>query len=65
VFGYDALRAEQKERRERGDEVQLGIGVSTYTEMCGLAPSRILGQLSYGAGSISRGTSRHHVGAAA
>ena len=50
VFGYDALRAEQKERRERGDKVQLGIGVSTYTEMCGLAPSRILGQLSYGAG---------------
>ena len=50
VFGYDALRAEQKERRERGDRVQLGIGVSTYTEMCGLAPSRILGQLSYGAG---------------
>jgi carbon-monoxide dehydrogenase large subunit len=50
AFGYDELRAEQKERRERGDRVQLGIGVSTYTEMCGLAPSRILGQLSYGAG---------------
>ncbi len=50
AFGYDALRAEQKERRERGDKVQLGIGVSTYTEMCGLAPSRILGALSYGAG---------------
>ena len=28
----------------------LGIGVSTFTEMCGLAPSRVLGQLSYGAG---------------
>ncbi len=50
AFGYDALRAEQKERRDRGDRVQLGIGVSTFTEMCGLAPSRILGQLSYGAG---------------
>ncbi|WP_374191373.1 xanthine dehydrogenase family protein molybdopterin-binding subunit [Planomonospora sp. ID82291] len=50
LFGYDELRAEQADRRERRDPVQLGIGVSTYTEMCGLAPSRVLGSLSYGAG---------------
>ncbi|MFC4854296.1 xanthine dehydrogenase family protein molybdopterin-binding subunit [Actinophytocola glycyrrhizae] len=50
LFGYDALRAEQAQRRDRGDTVQLGIGVSTFTEMCGLAPSRVLGSLSYGAG---------------
>ena len=50
AFGYDELRREQRERRERRDPVQLGIGVSTYTEMCGLAPSRVLGSLSYGAG---------------
>ncbi|WP_084463561.1 xanthine dehydrogenase family protein molybdopterin-binding subunit [Microtetraspora fusca] len=50
LFGYDKLRAEQADRREREDPVQLGIGVSTYTEMCGLAPSRVLGSLSYGAG---------------
>ncbi|MDQ3786878.1 MAG: xanthine dehydrogenase family protein molybdopterin-binding subunit, partial [Actinomycetota bacterium] len=50
LFGYDALRAEQAERRDRGDSVQLGIGISTFTEMCGLAPSRVLGSLSYGAG---------------
>ena len=50
LFGYDELRREQAERRERGDAVQLGIGVSTFTEMCGLAPSRVLGSLSYGAG---------------
>ncbi len=49
-FGYDALRAEQKERRDSNDPVQLGIGVSTFTEMCGLAPSRVLGSLDYGAG---------------
>lgn len=49
-FGYDDLRAEQKRRREAGDRIQLGIGVSTFTEMCGLAPSRVLGQLNYGAG---------------
>jgi carbon-monoxide dehydrogenase large subunit len=50
LFGYDELRAEQRRRREAGDPVQLGIGISTYTEMCGLAPSRVLGSLSYGAG---------------
>ncbi len=50
LFGYDALRAEQKKRRDSGDSVQLGIGISTFTEMCGLAPSRVLGALSYAAG---------------
>ncbi|MFD0685545.1 xanthine dehydrogenase family protein molybdopterin-binding subunit [Actinomadura fibrosa] len=50
LFEYDKLRAEQADRRERRDPVQLGIGVSTFTEMCGLAPSRVLGSLSYGAG---------------
>ncbi len=50
IFGYDELRAEQRRRRESGDPVQLGIGVSTFTEMCGLAPSRVLGSLDYGAG---------------
>lgn len=50
LFGYDELRAEQKKRRDDGDPVQLGIGISTFTEMCGLAPSRVLGSLDYGAG---------------
>ncbi len=50
LLGYDQLRKEQEQRRARGDAVQLGIGVSTYTEMCGLAPSRLLGQLLYAAG---------------
>jgi aerobic carbon-monoxide dehydrogenase large subunit len=50
LFGYDDLRKEQASRRESGDPVQLGIGISTFTEMCGLAPSRVLGSLAYGAG---------------
>ncbi len=50
LFGYDALRAEQAARRASGDPVQLGIGISTFTEMCGLAPSRVLGSLDYAAG---------------
>ena len=31
--GYDELRAEQAARRERGDTVQLGIGLSSYVEV--------------------------------
>ncbi|HEY6595813.1 MAG TPA: xanthine dehydrogenase family protein molybdopterin-binding subunit [Asanoa sp.] len=50
LLGYDELRREQERRRASNDPVQLGIGVSTYTEMCGLAPSRLLGALRYGAG---------------
>ena len=50
MFGYDDLRTEQSERIKAADPVRLGIGVSTFTEMCGLAPSRVLGSLSYGAG---------------
>ncbi|MGH8969135.1 MAG: xanthine dehydrogenase family protein molybdopterin-binding subunit [Actinomycetes bacterium] len=58
AFDYDGLRAEQTKRRESKDPVQLGIGVSTYTEMCGLAPSRILSALKYVAGGWEHATIR-------
>jgi carbon-monoxide dehydrogenase large subunit len=58
LFDYEGLRAEQQQRRDRNDPVQLGIGISTFTEMCGLAPSRVLGQLSYGAGGWEAATIR-------
>lgn len=35
--GYEALRREQDERRARGEVV--GIGLSTYVEVCGMGPS--------------------------
>jgi aerobic carbon-monoxide dehydrogenase large subunit len=50
MFHYEDLKKEQAERIDAAAPVRLGIGVSTYTEMCGLAPSRVLGSLSYGAG---------------
>jgi carbon-monoxide dehydrogenase large subunit len=50
LFDYAALRREQAARRESGDPVQLGLGISTYTEMCGLAPSRWLGEKGYAGG---------------
>jgi carbon-monoxide dehydrogenase large subunit len=34
--GYDDLRREQKARRERGDRIQLGIGISSYVEVTAL-----------------------------
>jgi len=50
LFHYEQLRKEQSERTRNSDSVRLGIGVSTFTEMCGLAPSRVLGSLAYAAG---------------
>jgi aerobic carbon-monoxide dehydrogenase large subunit len=50
LFGYDDLRAEQERRRASGDPVQLGIGISTFTEQCGVGPSKIMGQANYAAG---------------
>jgi carbon-monoxide dehydrogenase large subunit len=50
LFHYDQLRKEQSERASADSPVRLGIGISTFTEMCGLAPSRVLGSLRYAAG---------------
>jgi carbon-monoxide dehydrogenase large subunit len=50
LLDYEGIRREQAARRERGDAKQLGVGFSTYIEMCGLAPSRILGAIRYVAG---------------
>jgi len=58
MFGYDELRREQQQRRDRGDSKQLGIGISTYIEMCGLAPSQVLASLRYGAGGWEAATIR-------
>jgi aerobic carbon-monoxide dehydrogenase large subunit len=58
LLDYEAVRKEQAERRERGDTKELGIGFSTYLEMCGLAPSRILGAIRYGAGGWDAATIR-------
>jgi carbon-monoxide dehydrogenase large subunit len=43
---YGEFRAEQSRLREQG--VYRGIGFSTYTEICGLAPSRVTGPEGFG-----------------
>jgi carbon-monoxide dehydrogenase large subunit len=64
--GYEDLRAEQAARRERGDTVQLGIGISSYVEVT--APIGL--HVEYGAvevhddgtASLAVGTSVHGQG---
>ena len=55
---YAAFREEQRTRRAAGDPKRLGIGFSTYVEMCGLAPSAILGAIRYSAGGWDTATIR-------
>ena len=43
---YEGFRSEQAKLREQG--VHRGIGFSTYTEICGLAPSRVTGPEGFG-----------------
>jgi carbon-monoxide dehydrogenase large subunit len=54
----DSIRADQAARRANGDTKQIGVGFSTYNEMCGLAPSRILGAIRYAVGGWDAATIR-------
>jgi carbon-monoxide dehydrogenase large subunit len=58
IAGYEAIRAEQASRRAAGSTKHLGVGISSYFEMCGLAPSRVLASLNYGAGGWEAATVR-------
>ena len=58
LVDWDRRRAEQADRRASGSTRHLGLGISSYVEMCGLAPSRTLGALNYGAGGWESATVR-------
>ena len=58
LLDLDAIRADQAARRSSGDAKQIGVGFSTYNEMCGLAPSRILGAIRYAVGGWDASTVR-------
>ena len=58
MVGYDELRADAGGAARAGEANHLGIGISSYVEMCGLAPSRLLGQLNFGAGGWEHATVR-------
>src|ERR1700730_8230088 len=58
--GYEDLRNEQRGRRERGDRVQLGIGLCTYVEMTAVLNTTEFGQARVepdGSIVVSAGTS--------
>ncbi|MGH9117790.1 MAG: xanthine dehydrogenase family protein molybdopterin-binding subunit [Acidimicrobiales bacterium] len=58
LVGFDEIRKEQQRRRDAGETKHLGVGISTYVEMCGLAPSRVLASLNYSAGGWESATVR-------
>ena len=64
VSRYAALRAEQTERRARGDRSLLGIGMACYVEMCGFGPyeSAIVRAEPGGTVTAFTGTSSHGQG---
>ena len=55
---YDELRSRQKEASVQGK--LLGIGLSSYIEACGLAPSAVVGSLGAQAGQWESGEIRMH-----
>jgi carbon-monoxide dehydrogenase large subunit len=58
MIDYEGVRKEQAARRSAGSTKHLGIGISTYVELCGLAPSRVLASLNSGAGGWEAATVR-------
>jgi carbon-monoxide dehydrogenase large subunit len=59
---YERLRAEQRERREAGDVVQLGIGIGNFTESGGLSPSKVAAGVRLQSGGWEAATVRMTVG---
>ena len=49
--GYASLREEQATRRANGSSKLLGIGLSSYVEVCGIAPSKWIGLSGEGWGA--------------
>jgi carbon-monoxide dehydrogenase large subunit len=58
ILGYPALRKKQEELRKKGE--LLGIGLSTYAEICGLGPSQVAGAVGFGGGLWESAIVRFH-----
>ena len=56
--GYAELRKEQAELRDKGR--YMGIGVSTYAEICGLGPSQVAGAVGFQGGLWESAVVRFH-----
>jgi aerobic carbon-monoxide dehydrogenase large subunit len=63
LAGYEELRADQRQRRERGDVLQLGIGIAVYVELTGFGSE--MGECTIepdGSVTVTTGTSPHGQG---
>lgn len=58
MANYEDLRREQEELRKQGR--YLGIGLSTYVELCGLGPSKVAGAIGLQFGQWENATVRVH-----
>ncbi len=58
MVGYEHFRTQQAEARTKGR--YLGLGLSSYIEACGIAPSQVVGSLGAQAGLYESGTVRIH-----
>lgn len=58
MIDYTNLRAEQQRLRTQGRYI--GVGLSSYIEACGLAPSQVVGQLGAQAGLYESASVRVH-----
>ena len=56
--GYEQLRSEQAEARAKGRFI--GIGLSTYVEICGLGPSQVAGAIGFQGGLWESAILRFH-----
>ncbi len=55
---YKGLRKQQSDMRAKGQ--YLGIGLCTYTEICGLGPSQVAGAVGFGGGLWESAIVRFH-----
>ena len=57
-IGYASLREEQKQKRTEGK--LMGIGLATYVEVCGIAPSQVAGAIGFQGGLWESAIVRFH-----
>ena len=58
ILDYKALRSKQAELRKKGEHI--GVGFSTYAEICGLGPSAVAGAVGFGGGLWESAIVRFH-----
>ncbi|WP_020376024.1 xanthine dehydrogenase family protein molybdopterin-binding subunit [Sulfobacillus thermosulfidooxidans] len=58
IFNYEEFRRDQENLRKQGKYI--GVGFSTYVEMCGLGPSEVAGAVGFQGGLWESATVRVH-----